>query len=310
MGKRGKEQEGRQAHRGCQVPGSAATADIYARLRPGTDGRGHQLRHREEPINEEYVKNYTDASYIVNPAFQGAPDLDGVFSGLTGAKYDKATWGYEMDANGIPKQDLTLQDPMCVYQLLTKHYSRYTIKKVSEITGCDAADLEAVCEAYTATYKPELSGTIMYAMGTTQHTYGSQNVRAFAVLQLLRATSALRAAASTLRGEQRAGSTDHGLFHLTGYLKYPRPALAVYNEQNTPKNKDPKSLNWWGNTPKYMASPPRPGGRTLTSRRRTPTYKIDDGRTTLPGSGRTELQDDQEGTRPARLDGCHRPVGD
>ena len=244
---------------------SAATADIYARLRPGTDiaflGAVINYAIEKNRIHEEYVKNYTDAAYIVNPAFQGATDLDGLFSGLTGAKYDKATWAYVTDENGIPKQDLTLQDPLCVYQLLKKHYSRYTIKKVSEITGCDAADLEAVCETYTATCKPELSGTIMYAMGTTQHTYGSQNVRAFAVLQLLLGNIGNAGGGiNALRGESNVqGSTDHGaLFHiLTGYLKYPKanqPTLAVYNEQNTPKNKDPKSLNWWGNTPKYMAS--------------------------------------------------------
>jgi formate dehydrogenase major subunit len=244
---------------------SAATADIYARLRPGTDiaflGAMISYAIENNRINEEYVKNYTDAAYLVNPEFQGPVDLDGAFSGLTGAKYDKATWSYQMDENGIPKMDPTLQDPMCVFQLLKKHYARYTLKKASEITGCDVKALEAVCDAYTSTFKPELSGTIMYAMGTTQHTYGSQNVRAFAVIQLLLGNIGVAGGGiNALRGESNVqGSTDHGaLFHiLTGYLKYPKanqPTLAVYNEQNTPKNNDPKSLNWWGNTPKYMAS--------------------------------------------------------
>ncbi|HQJ09897.1 MAG TPA: molybdopterin-dependent oxidoreductase, partial [Deltaproteobacteria bacterium] len=143
---------------------SAATADVYARLRPGTDiaflGSVINYAIEKNRINEEYVKNYTDAAYLVNPAFQGAADLDGIFSGLTGAKYDKATWTYQTDANGIPLMDPTLQNPLCVYQLLKKHYSRYTFKKVSEITGCDPKVLEEVAELYTATYKPELSGTI------------------------------------------------------------------------------------------------------------------------------------------------------
>ena len=244
---------------------SAATADIYARIRPGTDiaflGAMINYALEKNRIHEEYVKNYTDASYLVSPEFQGPADLDGVFSGLTGSKYDKATWGYQMDENGIPKMDPTLQDPMCVYQLLKKHYSRYTLKKSSELTGCDIASMEAVCDAYTSTFKPELSGTIMYAMGTTQHTYGSQNVRAYAVLQLLLGNIGVAGGGiNALRGESNVqGSTDHGaLFHiLTGYLKYPKanqPTLVKYNEDNTPKTKDPKSLNWWGNTPKYMAS--------------------------------------------------------
>ncbi len=244
---------------------SAATADIYARLRPGTDiaflGAMINYAIEKNRINEFYVKNYTDAAYLVNPAFQGPVDLDGVFSGLTGAKYDKATWSYQADENGVPKMDQTLQDPLCVYQLLKKHYSRYTLKKASEITGCDIKALEEVCDAYTSTYKPELSGTIMYAMGTTQHTYGSQNVRAFAVLQLLLGNIGVAGGGiNALRGESNVqGSTDMGaLFHiLTGYLKYPKanqPTLAKYNEESTPTNKDPKSLNWWGNTPKYMAS--------------------------------------------------------
>ncbi len=244
---------------------SAATADIYARLRPGTDipflGAMINYAIEKNRINEEYIKNYTDAAYLVNPNFKGPIDLDGVFSGLNGSKYDKATWSYQMDEMGVPKMDTTLQDPLCVFQLLKKHYSRYTLKKASEITGCDMKSLEAVCDAYTSTFKPELSGTIMYAMGTTQHTYGSQNVRAFAVLQLLLGNVGVAGGGiNALRGESNVqGSTDHGaLFNiLTGYLKYPKanqPTLVMYNEENTPKNKDPKSLNWWGNTPKYMAS--------------------------------------------------------
>ncbi|HQJ09264.1 MAG TPA: molybdopterin dinucleotide binding domain-containing protein, partial [Deltaproteobacteria bacterium] len=142
-----------------------------------------------------------------------------------------------------------------------KHYSRYTLKKVSEFTGCDIKSLETVCDEYTSTYKPELSGTIMYAMGTTQHTYGSQNVRAFSVLQILLGNIGVAGGGiNALRGESNVqGSTDHAaLFHiLPGYLKYPKanePTLATYNENNTPKSKDPMSINWWGNTPKYIAS--------------------------------------------------------
>jgi formate dehydrogenase major subunit len=269
---------------------SAATADIYARIRPGTDiaflGAMINYAIGKNRINEFYVKNYTDAAYLVNPAFQGPVELDGVFSGLTSAKYDKATWSYQTDENGVPRMDQTLQDPMCVFQLLKKHYSRYTLKKASDITGCDIKSLEEVFDAYTSTFNPELSGTIMYAMGTTQHTYGSQNVRAFAVLQLLLGNIGVAGGGiNALRGESNVqGSTDMGaLFHiLPGYLKYPKanqPTLAKYNEESTPKNKDPRSLNWWGNTPKYMASLMKAWWRNVdleTAYSYVP--KIDDGR--------------------------------
>ncbi|HQP32460.1 MAG TPA: molybdopterin-dependent oxidoreductase, partial [Deltaproteobacteria bacterium] len=244
---------------------TAATADIYARLRPGTDiaflGGMINYAIEKDRIQWDYVREYTDASYLVNPDFKGPADLDGVFSGLNGSKYDKSTWSFQLDENGVPKRDITLQDPQCVFQLLKKHYARYTTQKVCDITGCDPKDFEAVCDAYTATFKPEKSGTILYAMGTTQHTYGSENVRSFGMLQLLLGNIGVAGGGvNALRGESNVqGSTDHAaLFHiLPGYLKVPhsgQPTLTTYNEENTPKTSDPKSLNWWGNTPKYMAS--------------------------------------------------------
>ncbi len=244
---------------------TSATADHYARLRPGTDiafmGAMINYAIEKDRIQWDYVREYSDATYLVNPDFQGAADLDGMFSGLNGIKYDKATWAYQVDENGVPKRDVTMQDPQCVFQLLKKHYARYTLKDVSELTGTDIKDLETVCDVFTSTYKPEMSGTILYAMGTTQHTYGSQNVRAFSVMQILLGNMGVMGGGiNALRGESNVqGSTDHAaLFHiLTGYLKYPnaaQPTLAKYNEDNTPKSNDPMSINWWGNTPKYSAS--------------------------------------------------------
>jgi formate dehydrogenase-N alpha subunit len=244
---------------------TSATADIYARIRPGTDiaflgGMINYLLQKNR-IQEEYVREYTDAGFLVNPDFKGPVDLDGAFSGLVGSKYDPATWSYQVDENGTPIKDPTLQNPNCVFQHLKRHYSRYTTEKVCAITGTDPKDFEAVCDAYTSTFKPELSGTILYAMGTTQHTYGSQNVKAYTILQLLLGNIGVAGGGiNALRGESNVqGSTDHGaLFHiLTGYLPYPTASLATaaaYNEKNTPQNKDPKSVNWWGNRPKYLAS--------------------------------------------------------
>lgn len=244
---------------------TSAVSDITARLRSGTDiaFMGGMINYAIEKnrINWDYVRDYTDGAYLVNPDFRGPVDLDGVYSGLTGSKYDKATWSYQVDEAGLPKRDLTMQDPNCVFQLLKKQYARYTVKKVCGLTGTDPKEFEEVCDVFTSTHLPEKSATIMYAMGTTQHTYGSQNVRAFAIIQLLLGNIGVAGGGiNALRGESNVqGSTDHGaLFHiLTGYLKTPnakQPTLVKYNEENTPKSNDPQSLNWWGNTPKYIAS--------------------------------------------------------
>jgi len=244
---------------------TSATADHYVRLRSGTDiafmGGMINWAIENNRINIDYVRDYTDAAYLVNPDFKGPIDLDGVFSGLKDGKYDKSTWNYQVDENGIPKQDPTLQDPNCVFQLLKRHYSRYNLKLVSTICGGDPKEYEQVYDVYTSTYKPDKSGVIMYAMGTTQHTYGSQNVRIFAMMQLLLGNiGVMGGGVAALRGESNVqGSTDHAaLFHiLPGYLKAPnasQQSLQKYLEDTTPKSNDPKSANWWGNTPKYAVS--------------------------------------------------------
>jgi formate dehydrogenase major subunit len=101
----------------------------------------------------------------------------------------------------------------------------------------------------------------MYAMGTTQHTYGTQNIRAYCILQLLLANIGVAGGGiNALRGESNVqGSTDHCLlFHiLPGYLKVSQSvdsSLDAYLERATPKNSDPKSANWWQHTPKYVVS--------------------------------------------------------
>ena len=74
---------------------SAAKSDIYAPLRSGTDIAflGGLIKYilDHHLIQEEYVKGYTNATFLVNPAFQLPGENDGVFSGLTGATYDKST---------------------------------------------------------------------------------------------------------------------------------------------------------------------------------------------------------------------------
>ncbi len=144
---------------------------------------------------------------------------------------------------------------------MKKHYSRYTPEKVCEITGTAIQDYMEVARTFCSTGKAGKSATIMYAMGTTQHTHGTQNVRSYAMLQLLLGNVGIAGGGiNALRGESNVqGSTDYAiLYHiLPGYLKVPtydNVDLAAYNEKWTPKSNDPKSANWWGNTPKYITS--------------------------------------------------------
>jgi formate dehydrogenase major subunit len=167
---------------------TSAKADLYVRLRSGTDIAflGGMIKYilDNNLYDDFYLKNYTNAPFLVNPKYHFE---DGLFSGYDPQKrgYDAATWSLEKDEKGIPKTDQTLTDERSVFQVLKKHYSRYSLEKVSEITGTPKKDLEEVYRLYSATGKPDKAGTVLYAMGWTQHTVGVQNIRAMSMIQLL-----------------------------------------------------------------------------------------------------------------------------
>lgn len=253
---------------------TSGKAHIYAPLRSGTDIAflGGMIKYiiDNNLFFEEYVKEYTNASFLVNPDFKLPADNEGVFSGLTGiktnegildGKYDKSTWAFQKGDNGTPKKDPTLADPNCVFQLLKKHFSRYTPDLVSQITGTPEDNLLQVYKAYGKTGKANKAGTIMYAMGWTQHTVGTQNIRTMAIIQLLLGNMGMAGGGvNALRGESNVqGSTDHALlFHiLPGYLKTPKASQQNYQDYIaavTPRSGDAISANWWQNYPKYSAS--------------------------------------------------------
>jgi formate dehydrogenase major subunit len=243
---------------------TSARCDIHVPLRSGTDIAflGGMIKHiiDNNMIQEEYVKYYTNASQIVNPDFSFK---DGLFSGYDAAKrsYKKDTWTTMKDAAGIPIRDYTLQDPNCVYQMLKKHYERYTLEKVSSITGVSKEDLLLVYNEYGATGAKDKAGTECYALGWTHHTVGSQNIRAMSIIQLLLGNMGVCGGGiNALRGEPNVqGSTDHAILYniLPGYLKMPSgpvDTLAKYIEKYTPKSSDPQSVNWYSNYPKYTVS--------------------------------------------------------
>jgi formate dehydrogenase major subunit len=243
---------------------TSTKADVYASLRSGTDIAflGGMIKYILDNNKhfKEYVTHYTNAGFIVGEKYDFK---DGLFSGFDANKggYDASCWAYEKDDKGIPKKDPTFENPRCVFQLLKSHYSRYDLDTVSSITGTPKEDLVEVYELYSATGVPDKAGTVMYAMGWTQHTVGVQNIRAMSIIQLLLGNMGIAGGGvNALRGESNVqGSTDQGLlFHiLPGYNPVPTaslPTLADYNNKFTPKSADPMSVNWWQNRPKYMTS--------------------------------------------------------
>ncbi len=243
---------------------TSAKADFYTALRSGTDIAflGGMINYiiSNNLYNKEYMAYYTNASFILGKKYGFK---DGLFSGYNKKtrSYDKSKWAFDKDKKGIPERDHSLKNSRCVFQQLKKHFSRYNIKKVSAITGTPRADLEKVYKTYAATGKKGEAGTIMYAMGWTQHTVGVQNIRTMAMIQLLLGNMGIAGGGvNALRGESNVqGSTDHCLlWHIwPGYLKTPRASntsLEAYNKRWTPKTNDPLSANWWGNYPKYSVS--------------------------------------------------------
>jgi formate dehydrogenase major subunit len=242
---------------------TSSKADFYTALRSGTDIAflGGMIKYilENEKYFKEYVAEYTNAAFIIADSFKFD---DGLFSGYDAKsrKYDNKMWAFEKDANGIPKKDKSLNDPRCVLQLLKKYYSRYDLDTVSAVTGTPKEDLLKVYELYTATGQKGKAGTIMYAMGWTQHTVGVQNIRTMAMIQLLLGNMGVAGGGvNALRGESNVqGSTDHCiLFHIwPGYLATPSTAWPTLDDylKRRPKSNDPLSANWWQNEPKYMVS--------------------------------------------------------
>ncbi len=214
---------------------TAQMSDVYGQLRSGTDIPfvGGMINYILENnlYHKDYVVNYTNAAFIVGDDYNFE---DGMFSGYDEKtrKYDKEKWAYKLDEEGNMLKDPTLQDPRCVFQLLKKHYSRYDVDTVCGITGTDKDTYLKVCETYSSTGAVGQAGTILYAMGGTQHTVGSQNIRIYAMLQLLLGNIGISGGGvNALRGESNVqGSTDFGLLYhnVPGYMDVPSSNDTTY----------------------------------------------------------------------------------
>ncbi len=243
---------------------TSAVADHHLQIRPGSDIAvlGGFIRYTLEHglQHDEYVRLHTNASFIVGRGFDFD---DGLFSGFDAAsqQYDKRAWDYERGSDGYVRRDPTLQHPRCVFQLLKRHYDRYTPELVAQIAGCSVDELLRTAEIVCSTGVPERVGTIMYAVGWTMHTVGSQIIRTAAILQLLLGNIGRPGGGiNALRGHANVqGATDHAIVAdiLPGYLKVPTPAqttLAQYLRESTPRPLTANTMNYWGNYPKFFVS--------------------------------------------------------
>ena len=256
---------------------TSAVATSFVAIRAGTDIAflggiiNYVLSHGRE--FREYVEHYTNASTIVSDDFRDSEDLDGLFSGFDPEKhtYDTKSWQYrgvDMHAAGgdrhgrteqsgtTPERDPTLQNPRCVFQLLKRHFSRYTPEAVAEICGIEPAQLISVAEQMASNSGRERTTAIAYAVGWTHHSVGVQYIRTAAILQLLLGNIGRPGGGIlALRGHASIqGSTDiPTLFDLLpGYMPMPEAgkheSLASYLKLFTPRG------GFWGHFDTYMVS--------------------------------------------------------
>jgi formate dehydrogenase major subunit len=266
---------------------TSAVADVYVQIRAGSDIAflGGLIRHiiETESYFRDYVVNYTNAPVIINERYRGPEDLDGLFSGFDpgSGTYDTTTWqpenaerpsasgerehatqafdektGAGMGVSEV-SEDPTLEHPRCVFQILKRHYARYTPEMVERICGCSREDFLRVAETLIENSGRERTSMLAYAVGWTQHSTGVQTIRAGSIIQLLLGNVGRPGGGiMAMRGHASIqGSSDIPTLYdiLPGYLRMPRAreqhlALADYIEAGSTKR------GWWANFDKYIVS--------------------------------------------------------
>jgi formate dehydrogenase major subunit len=209
---------------------TSAMADVHVPLRAGTDIAflGGAINYILSGGREftDYVRHYTNARVIIKEEFRDVDALDGLFSGWVPEEgvYEVSSWGY-----GEPlEEDWTLEHPNCVFQILKRHFARYTPEVVERICGVPRERLLQVAETLCRNSGRERTSAICYAVGWTQHTHGVQNIRAASIIQLLLGNIGRPGGGIlALRGHANIqGSTDiPTLFDiLPGYIPMPHPS--------------------------------------------------------------------------------------
>jgi formate dehydrogenase major subunit len=260
---------------------TSAVADIHVPLRAGSDiaflgGIIHYILENERHF-KEYVVNYTNAAAILTEEFEDTEDHDGLFGGWDTEKgeYDNQKWMYEgvqpqaaAGARESPsgkqqktpiqaeKTDPTLQHPRCVFQVLKRHFQRYTPEMVEQTCGVPARLLLQVAETLCRNSGRERTSAFCYAVGWTQHTTGVQYIRAASIIQLLLGNMGRPGGGIlALRGHASIqGSTDIPTLYdlLPGYLPMRRAPHDKDFETYNDLNESPSG--WWGEFRKYSAS--------------------------------------------------------
>jgi formate dehydrogenase major subunit len=263
---------------------TSAVCDLHVPLRAGSDIAflGGLIRYilENERYFQEYVVHYTNAPAIVCEEFRDTEDLDGLFSGWNAkdGQYDPSSWSYEGTEvgaaagqresftgepysqrgtqRGAERFDFTLQHPRCVFQILKKHFSRYTPEMVEEVCGVPRHLFLEVAEAVCDNSGPERTTAFCYSVGWTQHSVGVQYIRTASIVQLLLGNIGRPGGGiMALRGHASIqGSTDIPTLYdiLPGYLSMPRDkhdtSFAEYVKLND------SSTGWWSEFPKYIVS--------------------------------------------------------
>jgi formate dehydrogenase major subunit len=267
---------------------TSAMSDYWLPLRAGSDivflGALINFTLSNDRYFREYVVPYTNAATILREDFRDTEDLGGLFSGWDAEKkqYDSETWLYEgaestkqpgmgpkrgghgKDRGGEaqelhePIRDETLQHPRCVFQVLKRHFARYTPEMVEQSCGIPKERFLEVADIFTSASGREKTGAICYAVGWTQHSSGVQIIRAAAILQLLLGNIGRPGGGiMALRGHASIqGSTDIPTLYdiLPGYLPMPShdPEGDGSLKEWIETHKSPKG--WWYNIDKYIVS--------------------------------------------------------
>ena len=243
---------------------SASVSDFYAPIRQGTDiafllGVINYCIQNDK-VQWQYVKAFTNASYVIK---EGFAYKDGLFTGYDENKrdYDRSTWEYEIGPDGFAVVDETLQNPRCVWNMLKAHVATYTPEMVERICGTPKDKFLKVAQMISECSSPTKTMTSMYALGWTQHSKGSQNIRAMAMLQLILGNIGVRGGGmNALRGHSNIqGLTDVGLMSnlLPGYLNMPveREAdFTTYMSSRAFKPLRPNQTSYWQNYKKFFVS--------------------------------------------------------
>jgi formate dehydrogenase major subunit len=271
---------------------TSAVADLHVPLRAGSDivflGAIINYVFEHEAYFRDYLVAYTNAPTIINDQFRDTEDLGGIFSGLDedARSYDFHTWMYEgtevqsaagerdleyedrtegseeergpggAAVSASAERDETLQHERCVFQIVKRHFSRYTPDMVEQVCGVPQPLFLEVCQTLTENSGRDRTSAFCYAVGWTQHSVGVQYIRTAAILQLLLGNIGRPGGGIlALRGHASIqGSTDIPTLYnlLPGYIPMPHAHrdedLATFIQASS------ADTGFWGNMKDYMVS--------------------------------------------------------